>query len=154
MNVVRKTDTKYDVLIPGLLKTKQQTHQDLHLDCPNPNFEQEYESLIIHLSLCTGGCWLRIGEYMKNNEDKLEQSHKLVHILFGSGCILSETQLHAGYYGHCNSTRFHVILAIVIWSGKQQKLHGNYLKQKWKVKKKHHFFDVYEKIILSKSIGD
>ena len=65
INVVRKTDIKCDVPIHGLLITKQQTHQDLHLDCSNPNFEQEYESLIIHEPLSTERCCPRIGQYMK-----------------------------------------------------------------------------------------
>ena len=61
MNVVKKIDIKYEVSIAGLLKTKQQRHQDMHLDCKNPNFEQGCESLIIHISLCNQSCWLYIG---------------------------------------------------------------------------------------------
>ena len=80
---------------------------------------------------------------MKNNVNKLELCHKLIHIIFGSGCILSETQLYAGYYGQWNNTRFHAILAITKWSGKELKLHGNYLKQEWGVKKTQPFFDVH-----------
>ena len=39
MNVVRNENIEYGVFIPGLLKTITQTHQDLHLDCPRPNFD-------------------------------------------------------------------------------------------------------------------
>ena len=39
----------------------------MHLDNEDPDYEHEYNVLIIHISLSTEGCWLCIERYTYNN---------------------------------------------------------------------------------------
>ena len=78
----------------------------------NPDYEDPYSELIVHIPMEQEGQWLRIGkEILNDNNEVVEFIHKMIHIPIGSGVILPMTQLHGGHYGTFGNTRFHCVIS-------------------------------------------
>ena len=105
-------------MTPGFVQTTIPSHQDLHLDRTDVNFETPGHSYILHVPLDVEGMQLRLGKL----DDQSRLNHGLIHIPFGSGIILHYTQLHAGHYGSPRNFRFHAVFSEEHWN-------SNYLMQ-------------------------
>ena len=102
----------YKYYLPGIVKTGDAQNQVLHLDSMNPDYDDPYNELIVHIPLEQEGQWLQIGKEVLNEDGEVENLiHKMIHIPFGSGVLLSRTQLPAGHYGIFANTRFHCIIS-------------------------------------------
>ena len=59
----------------------------------NPDYDDPYNELIVHIPLEQEGQWFKIGKEVLNENDEVENFiHKMIHIPFGSGVILPITQ--------------------------------------------------------------
>ena len=109
-----KNDTKectYKYYLPAIAKTGYAQNQVLHLDSMNPNYDDLYSGLSVHIPLEKEGQWLQTRKEVLNKNCEVENFiHKMIHIPFRSGVLLRTTQLHGGYYGILANTRFHRII--------------------------------------------
>ena len=102
----------YKYYLPGIVKTGHAQNQVLHLDSMNPDYDDPYSELIVHIPMEQEGQWLRTGKEVLNEDGEVVKLiHKMIHIPFGSGVLLPMTQLHAGHYGVFANTRFHCIIS-------------------------------------------
>ena len=60
---------EYDVYVPEVLKRKGETPQGMHLNKKDPDYENEYNVLIIYLLFSTEGRWLCTTKYNYNNNN-------------------------------------------------------------------------------------
>ena len=96
------------------------------MDSGNNNFERLYDGLIIYIPLEESEQWLRLGNIKPLEPNKKGNlvpediclEHKLVHIPFGTGVLLSQIQLHAEYYGGESDLRFHTIIYKRNWESR------------------------------------
>ena len=130
LNKYFNKDINFLITTPGFVQTTIPTHQELHIDTKNVNFEEPGHSYILHVPLDTEGMHLRLGKINK----KSELNHGLIHIPFGSGILLHYTQLHAGHYGNPSNFRFHAVISDKAWDGSHLMPLGKYLKKRMTLK--------------------
>ena len=104
LNTYNKTNNMkertYKYYLSGIVKTGDAQNQALHLDSMNPDYEDPYSELIVHIPKEQEVQWLRTGKEVLNEDGEVENLiHKMIHIPFGSYVLLPMTQLHAGHYG-------------------------------------------------------
>ena len=119
------THIDFITMTPGFVQTTSPTHQHLHLDTKDVNFNKAGHSFILHVPLEVEGMHLRLGKF----NEKSQLNHGLIHIPFGSGILLHLTQLHAGHYGNPNNFRFHAVLSDHAWNGSHLLPLKEYLKK-------------------------
>ena len=98
--------TEYTTLC-SLLETEKAVHQAGHIDEETcERVPAEYHPWILHQPLCAEGRSLQI--WIMNEEGNL--APQLLHIPFGSACVLRGNVYHGGCYGNSGNIGFHAQL--------------------------------------------
>ena len=84
------------IVRPGVVMTINEYHQHMHRDSLVDEF------VIVHCPLNREGMWIRILDP--------DNSHRVVHIPFGSYLVLPSKVFHAGVYGSKFNYRFHLTI--------------------------------------------
>ena len=69
-------ERRYTYYLPGIVKTGDAQNQVLHLDSMDPDYEDPYTELIVHIPLEQEGQWLQIGKEVLNENGEVEN---LIH---------------------------------------------------------------------------
>ena len=98
--------TEYTTLC-SLLETEKAIHQPGHIDDETcDGVPAEYQPWILHQPLCAEGRSLQI--WIMNEKGKM--APQLLHIPFGSACVLRGDVYHGGCYGTSGNIGFHAQL--------------------------------------------
>ena len=99
-------NAEYETLC-SLIETEKAVHQPGHIDDRTcDGVAGEFQPWILHQPLCAEGRSLQI--WVKGENDKL--SPQLLHIPFGSACLLRGDIYHGGCYGSMGNIGFHAQL--------------------------------------------
>jgi hypothetical protein len=106
LNLVTGNSAEYETLC-SLIETEKAVHQPGHIDDKTcENVVGEYQPWILHQPLCAEGRTLQI--WAKDESGKL--SPQMLHIPFGSACMLRGDIYHGGCYGNMGNIGFHAQL--------------------------------------------
>ena len=126
----------YRYYLPGIVKTGDAQNQVLQLDSMDPDYDDPYNELILHMPLEQEGQSLQIEKLILNNGDEVETFiYKMIHIPFESGVILLMTQLHGDHYGRFVNTQFYCVISTKKgYEGTHLFLANKYLRQQYEAK--------------------
>jgi hypothetical protein len=99
--------SEYKSSLMSLLETEQAVHQPGHIDDATcEGVPALYQPWILHQPLCAEGRTLQI--WILNEKGKL--APQMLHIPFGSACVLRGDVYHGGCYGSSGNIGFHAQL--------------------------------------------